>query len=170
MQSIHGYDNSFTQSENRVEICQNANTTVTYWDRAKMQRAESSSGHKGYNYCNVLITTFLSLHCDFPSKGGSKELINRKKNESDITEKEARNMHLIIWIRFPAGECLYLSRQSSKVILQENLIEKYSTQKGCLYAYLSGRQRLEISLLDKNEYCTSNNVAKRHSLSIKYHI
>lgn len=92
MQSIHGYDNSFAQSENTVEICQNANTT----DKAKMQRGESSSGHKGYNYCSILIITFLSLHCDFPSKGGSKELINMKKNELDIIEKEARNMHLII--------------------------------------------------------------------------
>lgn len=61
-----------------------------------MWKGESSSGHKGYNYCSVLITTFLSLHCDFPSKVRSKELINRKKNESDITEKEARSVHLTI--------------------------------------------------------------------------
>jgi len=61
-----------------------------------MRRGESSSGHKGYNYCSVLVTTFLSLHCGFPSKGRSKDFINMKKTESDIIEKEARNMHLII--------------------------------------------------------------------------
>lgn len=61
-----------------------------------MRRGEPRPGHKGYNYCSVLLTTFLSLHCDLPSKGRFKELINTKKNESDIIEKEARNMHLII--------------------------------------------------------------------------
>lgn len=30
MQTIPGYDNSFTLSENRLKTCQNANTTVTY--------------------------------------------------------------------------------------------------------------------------------------------
>lgn len=40
--------------------------------------------------------------------------------------------------------------------MQENLIEKYGTQKGCLYAYFGGRSRVEVSPPDKNEYCASN--------------
>lgn len=79
MQSIHGYDNSFVQSENRVEICRNGNTTVTYWYKVKMWRGEASSGHQVYNYCSVQhFSLYMKI---FPSKGKSKELINMKKNE-----------------------------------------------------------------------------------------